>query len=141
LVVIAIIAILAAMLLPVLARAKVKAKATQCLNNMKQLQICWQMYCDDNTDRLPPNGTQAMASSWVDVSAQSDTTPVFIEAGLLYQYNKSDAIYACPANERRLRGRAILACAHRHPGAHAPDLLDKHNAWGLLQLNAARWHL
>jgi prepilin-type N-terminal cleavage/methylation domain-containing protein len=102
LVVIAIIAILAAMLLPALARAKTKAKTMQCLNNMKQLQICWHTYCDDNTDRLPPNGTQAMATSWVDGSAQSDTTPVFIEAGLLYQYNKSDAIYTCPANQRRL---------------------------------------
>ena len=74
LVVIAIIAILAAMLLPALARAKDKAKTTHCLNNLKQLQLCWQLYCDDSSDLVPPNGTQAMASSWIDGSAQSDTT-------------------------------------------------------------------
>jgi prepilin-type N-terminal cleavage/methylation domain-containing protein/prepilin-type processing-associated H-X9-DG protein len=104
LVVIAIIAILAALLLPALSRAKAQAKTTQCLNNMRQLQLCWQMYCDDNNDYLPPNGTQVTlgASSWIDGNAQVDTTPVFIEAGLLYPYNKSYAIYACPANQRRL---------------------------------------
>ena len=104
LVVIAIIAILAALLLPALSRAKAKAKTIQCLNNMRQLQLCWHMYCDDNIDYLPPNGTQVTlgASSWINGNGQVDTTPVFIEAGLLYPYNKSDAIYACPANQRRL---------------------------------------
>src|SRR3954447_10663975 len=60
LVVIAIIAILAAMLLPALALAKCKAKRTQCLNNMKQLQLCWQMYTDDNNDSMPLNGAAAI---------------------------------------------------------------------------------
>ena len=56
LVVIAIIAILAAMLLPALAKAKAKALAIQCLSNQKQLQLCWHMFCDDNEDNMPPNG-------------------------------------------------------------------------------------
>src|SRR5947208_4847781 len=52
LVVIAIIAILAAMLLPALARAKQKATSAVCRSNEKQLATAWIMYCDDNKDML-----------------------------------------------------------------------------------------
>ena len=55
LVVIAIIAILAALLLPALSRAKSQAWSTACLNNLKQLETCWHLYAVDHADHLPPN--------------------------------------------------------------------------------------
>src|SRR5204863_9052166 len=55
LVVIAIIAILAALLLPGLSKAKAQALSVACLNNLKQLQVCSHLYAVDNTDRVPPN--------------------------------------------------------------------------------------
>jgi len=110
LVVIAIIAILAAMLLPALSAAKAKAKTTQCLNNMTQLQLCWHMYTDDNNDRLPLNGGtptpgpggNGLPNSWIQGGAQSDPAKPWIPNGVLFPYNKSVDIYACPANTRQI---------------------------------------
>jgi prepilin-type N-terminal cleavage/methylation domain-containing protein len=70
LVVIAIIAILAAMLLPALAKAKAKAQSTRCVNNLKQLGVANRMYCDDFSDHLPyPNwdggNTAAAPQGWL----------------------------------------------------------------------------
>ena len=55
LVVIAIIAILAGMLLPALGKAKVKAQNLQCMNNLRQVMLAWQIYADDNRGTLPFN--------------------------------------------------------------------------------------
>src|SRR5436190_24185679 len=56
LVVIGVIAILAALLLPALAKSKEKARAIACLNNLKQLQLTWQLYAEDNRSELVANG-------------------------------------------------------------------------------------
>jgi prepilin-type N-terminal cleavage/methylation domain-containing protein/prepilin-type processing-associated H-X9-DG protein len=107
LVVIAIIAILAALLLPALAKAKDKAWTVECLSNLKQLETCWHLYALDNQDLLPPNdsvmyigGSVASASiSWCPDHARTDTTTTDLRSGVLFPYNTSVAIYHCPADK------------------------------------------
>lgn len=103
LVVIAIIAILAGMLLPALAKSKAKAQGISCLNNMKQMALCWFMYKEDNNDRLAPNaigGAPAWIQSGTTISALPDGTNInIIKNGLLFKYNTSLKIYQCPADK------------------------------------------
>ncbi len=118
LVVIAIIAILAAMLLPALSRAKGKAHSAACLNNFKQLQLCWYMYADDNEDRLIRNGASgasyARASvwgdddAWVPGNAYTETDISNIQRGSLYKYNKSAGIYHCPGDRSTIRDQGTI---------------------------------
>jgi prepilin-type N-terminal cleavage/methylation domain-containing protein len=104
LVVIAIIAILAAMLLPALARGKVRAQRVQCMSNLRQLQISEILYTGDNDGRLVLNQQGApTANSWVlgsMTAAPGNTDTTQIKKGLLYQYNQSVGIYKCPADQR-----------------------------------------
>ena len=95
LVVIAIIAILAALLLPALAKAKTKAQGISCMNNLKQLQMCWFLYADDNNQVL------AGAHDWIQgnmLDPVESTNVLLLAAGKLWEYNKSATIYRCPAD-------------------------------------------
>jgi prepilin-type N-terminal cleavage/methylation domain-containing protein len=123
LVVIAIIAILAAMLLPALSKAKQKAQAIQCVNNLRQLQLGSIIYSGDCSDKIVRTGGQAIAvpylpnvatepdnpkNMWVygDITVPvSAVNPELIRAGLLYPYEKTVAIYKCPADRKQYGGR------------------------------------
>jgi prepilin-type N-terminal cleavage/methylation domain-containing protein/prepilin-type processing-associated H-X9-DG protein len=113
LVVIAIIAILAAMLLPTLSRAKAKATAAECMSNYRQLQLGWQMYFQDNNDSLARNvwqDEQAHAknenwlSGWLDPitanTADNTNISLFLDGqfATLGPYIKSPGVFRCAAS-------------------------------------------
>ena len=101
LVVIAIIAILAAMLLPALAKAKLKAQSITCVSNLHQLSTAWIMYADDHHGLLVLNWS-VDSRSWIDAkkgwvsTLPGATNLAAIKEGLLFPYNPNVGIYQCP---------------------------------------------
>jgi prepilin-type N-terminal cleavage/methylation domain-containing protein/prepilin-type processing-associated H-X9-DG protein len=115
LVVIAIIGVLAALLLPSLTSAKERGRQIQCLNNLRQLQLAWQLYADDHEGWLPRNGFGDFAgklsepymswtAGWLDYEADNpdNTNTLWLITagnGRIGEYAKSAAIYKCPSDK------------------------------------------
>jgi prepilin-type N-terminal cleavage/methylation domain-containing protein/prepilin-type processing-associated H-X9-DG protein len=109
LVVIAVIAILAAMLLPALARAKGAAKRIQCSNNQRQLATVWVMYATDNNDRLAANGVVQSPPStvnklWIqgyfyNLTDQTNSDLMLSPQYALFgNYLRTTRVYVCPTD-------------------------------------------
>ena len=117
LVVIAIIAILAAMLLPALAKAKIQAQKTYCMNNLKQIQLAWVMYSSENNDQLvpvsnydpnfptdpkvQPGAAEAQLYPGSMAGPPMSTNVLFARLGLLYPCLNSADVFKCPADPKK----------------------------------------
>ena len=125
LVVIAIIAILAALLLPSLARAKAKAKRIACINNSRQLCVTAHLYSADNADSFPANGglnsADANTRLWVQgwfYDTTSRTKSAYIldpQYSQFADYIRTAQTYVCPAEKSEIDGAAVYDTAGSYP--------------------------
>jgi prepilin-type N-terminal cleavage/methylation domain-containing protein len=145
LVVIAIIAILAAMLLPALARAKQKAQGVYCMNNHRQLAKAWHMYADDSNDVLvyastsvgtgPPGTSPNQPDDYAWSAAHMDADPANrfnwdpsydMMQRPLWPYNKTVGIYKCPSDRSTIqvngvqKERILTMSMNTYMGGFAP---------------------
>ena len=124
LVVIAIIAILLAILMPALSRVKEQGKRAACLSNLKQLQLAWSMYADENDDKIvngeaygggdgtapiPTGGIHTgeqwwtgddVGDFWAGINLSEEMQKRAIRAGALWPYCKNEKLYRCPTGVR-----------------------------------------
>jgi prepilin-type N-terminal cleavage/methylation domain-containing protein len=128
LVVIAIIAILMAILMPALSRAREQGKRAVCLNNTKTLVLGWMMYCEEYAGNMPQaqatstNGWVLNPSGSTPVDAPRDTQLKAIEEGQLFRYIQNAKVYRCPvAKSHEMR---TYSCSHALNGVTRPDGLS-----------------
>jgi len=116
LVVIAIIAILAGLLLPALAGAKSQAQKINCLSNLRQLHLAWQLYADDHRGHLAPNGHSPLSGleserpswvgGWLDLEERLDNIdarwlmdPGYRHGAKLAPYLRTSGVFKCPGDK------------------------------------------
>ena len=113
LVVIAVIALLMGIAIPAFSKARAMGYRVTCGNRLKQLQLCWQMYVNDQDDKVPSNLATPFSgvwrsdpNSWIgDSCAPFDSETTRIENGTFFRgnYNRSMELYRCPADKSRVR--------------------------------------
>ena len=128
LVVIAIVAILAALLLPALSRARMKAQRLACRSNLRQLFLGCQLYADDSSGKLvsswplgfggAPVNPYSWCPGWASLEPHnpkygpapeySCTNEYALQRGAIWTYVKSAAVYRCPADRREVNGLPVV---------------------------------
>ncbi len=124
LVVIAIIAILAAILFPVFAKARESARRASCASNLKQIGIGWMMYAQDYDERVMRLSTAGGSKTFYWWGSW-DGTKLRENEGLLFPYMKSSQINACPSFDNTLRAALGLTgyaynYSYLSPSTYAP---------------------
>ncbi len=161
LVVIAIIAILAALLLPALAKAKEKAQTIRCISNMKQMVLAFKLYASDHNDYFVPNtysGADGWLRGWLDFNPGNpdnwDRDTLLNPArAVLSPYTRDVGIYQCPADwsmadkpvegkVRRVRSVALSQAVGTWSDGRTPT----HGVWldsaGVTPSNpGGKWHV
>lgn len=102
LVVLGLIAMLIALLLPSLTRAREQARLVACASNLRQLTFAWMMYANDHLGLLPGAGTEAWPD-WVVRGGGADGEGA-VEAGSLWRYLRQRSVYRCPVEPREEYG-------------------------------------
>jgi prepilin-type N-terminal cleavage/methylation domain-containing protein/prepilin-type processing-associated H-X9-DG protein len=120
LVVIAIIAILLAILIPALHRAREHGKRAVCLNNLRQLTLAWIMYADDNDGDICAANIGHSDHGWVaamDVSDPLESQIAAMQQGMLYDYCSNLKLYKCPTGIRgEMRTYSIVSSMNTNVG-------------------------
>ncbi|MCW5550598.1 MAG: DUF1559 domain-containing protein [Verrucomicrobiae bacterium] len=138
LVVIAVIAILAALLLPALGKSKSRAEGVACANNLRQLSLAWQWYADDNDSLLVNNHgtpeTLARRQTWANnvldwVDGDDNTNLLHLTDSKLGPYaNRATQIYKCPSDrEPALNGQRLRTMSMNAQVGNPGELTNRFN--------------